>query len=349
MKNKNTRNNPLFLRNEFNMAGKYDMPVIKKEIFDLTGIKLLGYDHVSSANNETEKWIHFFLEDYKFESLYRNPKGMLEKLKRYKGILSPDYSMFLEMPKPLQIMSVFKSRWVGAYFQSRALKVIPTIRWGDKESFKFCFDGIEPGGIVAVSTLGVRKEVDWFMQGFNEMIKRLSPITIICYGKPFDEMYGNIIEIDYNITNNLVNNKSNASVSNEYKFNHGRLTDEQIKASSEYKDLMENLYPYLLQSDGKEYIINLLKNKSKDSILDYKQYTSHKDKTNYLYYDSIIFKGGGVSSDFFLRVPTTEKSVEVKLLNYLLDESHPSGGSKAKWLRKALNFTKKIGKILLNS
>lgn len=35
------------------------------------------------------------------------------------------------------------------------------------------------------------------------MLSRIKPEKIICYGKPFDEMKGDIIEVDYSETNNL--------------------------------------------------------------------------------------------------------------------------------------------------
>ncbi len=41
------------------------------------------------------------------------------------------------------------------------------------------------------------------MLGYNEMLSRIKPSKIICYGKPFDEMKGDIIEVDYGETNNL--------------------------------------------------------------------------------------------------------------------------------------------------
>lgn len=41
------------------------------------------------------------------------------------------------------------------------------------------------------------------MQGYNEMLRRINPEKIICYGKPFDEMKGDIVEVDYAKTNNL--------------------------------------------------------------------------------------------------------------------------------------------------
>ncbi len=42
------------------------------------------------------------------------------------------------------------------------------------------------------------------------MLSRIKPSKIICYGKPFDEMKGDIIEVDYAKTNNL--QKSNCDL-----------------------------------------------------------------------------------------------------------------------------------------
>lgn len=87
--------------------------------------------------------------------------------------------------------------------QQNGITVIPMVRWGSLESFNFCFDGIEKGCIVAVSTLGVKNEKSHFMLGYNEMRRRIKPEKIICYGKPFADMKGDIIEVDYAETNNL--------------------------------------------------------------------------------------------------------------------------------------------------
>lgn len=163
---------------------------------------LIGYDKVNQSE-DYEKIVHFYLDDYRFESIYNNPEKKIETLKQYKAVLTPDFSMFVEMPVALQLFSTFKNRWVGAYLQEQGICVIPTVRWGDLTSFNFCFDGIEKGSIVAVSTIGIKKEKSHFMLGYNEMLSRIKPSKIICYGKPFNEMKGDIVEVDYGETNNL--------------------------------------------------------------------------------------------------------------------------------------------------
>jgi len=102
--------------------------------------------------------------------------------------------------------------------QQQGIKVIPTVRWGDLTSFNFCFDGIEKGSIVAVSTIGVKKQKSHFMLGYNEMLSRIKPSKIICYGKPFDEMKGDIIKVDYAKTNNLQKSNSGLYIKTFYGY-----------------------------------------------------------------------------------------------------------------------------------
>ena len=88
-------------------------------------------------------------------------------------------------------------------YQQCGITVIPTVSWGLPQSYHFCFNGIEEGSVVAVSTVGVRTEKDFFLQGYNELLRRIKPSAVICYGKPFEEMQGKIITVDYAETNNL--------------------------------------------------------------------------------------------------------------------------------------------------
>ena len=80
--------------------------------------------------------------------------------------------------------------------------MIPNVRWGDEESFKFCFLGIPKKSTVAVSTVGVSTDASWndkddslFRDGYNEMLNRLDPTTIIFYGTALEGLEGNIIRV----------------------------------------------------------------------------------------------------------------------------------------------------------
>ncbi len=186
------------VRNEFEMVGDYDLPLIKKQDIDIEKIELMNFNNTKYNDTRNKhKTIQFFTYDYKFDYVYSHPEFAVEKLKQYYCLLSPDYSLYTDMSLSLQIKNTFKNRWCGVYFQSLGLRVIPTIEWSDERSFKFCFDGVEKGSVVAVSTYGKQKIEEEFMKGYNKMLEIIKPSDIICYEKPFPKMGGKIKAFPY--------------------------------------------------------------------------------------------------------------------------------------------------------
>lgn len=182
------------VRSEFKTAGRYEMPIIKKQDFDMDTIALVDYRKVKMNDKENDyKTVQFFCHDWHFENVFDEPEKATECLKQYYAVLTPDFSVYTDMPVALQIWSTFKNRWCGAYWQSLGFKVIPTIEWGDERSFEFCFDGIEQGAVVAVATY-YRSDEEGFLKGYNKMMDVIKPSKVICYGKAFAGMKGNIYE-----------------------------------------------------------------------------------------------------------------------------------------------------------
>ncbi len=198
MNSKDFRNDPLFLRNEFISDGMYGIPLIKKQTIDLKDVQLIACSDTSSKDTiNLNKGIHHFVDDFRFESLYNKPDKNLDKYKKYRFVLTPDYSLYAEMDLWRQIESVGKNRWVGAYWQKNGIIVIPTVSWSNAASYSFCFDGIEKNSIVAIGMIGCKRGRIPFMRGYNAMLEKIEPEAVICLGEPFPEMDGNIIKVDY--------------------------------------------------------------------------------------------------------------------------------------------------------
>ena len=201
------RTSQTLLRNQFPGEGKLQIPVIPKfgaQAGDFDDLLLIGFDktHLEDRTH-LDRMVHFFLYDYRFERVWKNPDSDLEKLSRYRAVLSPDFSMYLEMAPVMQIYNLFRNRWCGAYWAAKGLRVVPTVNWGDESTFDFCFDGIEKGSVVAVSTYMAsahdnrQDQKEWFMAGYKELLRRVEPEKIICYHTPFPEMEGDIVYVDY--------------------------------------------------------------------------------------------------------------------------------------------------------
>lgn len=175
----------------------WQMPIIKNDNF--IPDKLIGFNYAKTSK-EKNVGIHFYLDDYQFERLWNNPEEYVDILKQYDCILSPDFSLYMDMPMPMKIWNIYRSRQVGQYYQNQGIKVIPTLSWAEPETFKFCFEGVPQGSIVSISTIGVKKNKEalkiW-KQGVDELIKQIKPSTILIYGGKLDYDYGNIKVIYY--------------------------------------------------------------------------------------------------------------------------------------------------------
>lgn len=175
----------------------WQMPIIKNDNYIPN--ELIGFNYAKSSK-EHNAGIHFYLDDYQFERLWNKPEDYIDTLKQYECILSPDFSLYMDMPMPMKIWNTYRSRQIGQYYQKQGIKVIPTLSWAEKDTFDFCFEGIPQESIVSISTIGVKKNKDalgiW-KDGVNELTKRINPSTILIYGEKIDYDYGKIKVIYY--------------------------------------------------------------------------------------------------------------------------------------------------------
>ena len=205
MKSREYKTNPFFLRNQYPVEGKYEFPIIKKEDINLDNLSLVPIAHIKGhvKPHLYQKGVHCFNDDFHFNALYTYPNKYIRRLAKFRFACTPDNSCFLEMHLWKLIEQIGKSRWCGAHWQRHGIKVIPTVTWADPASFDFCFDGIEPKSIVAISTIGAYKNQRRFMYGYDAMLERITPSCIICYDKPLHDMRGNILYVPYQYPRNI--------------------------------------------------------------------------------------------------------------------------------------------------
>ena len=196
MNYRNIRNYENLNKRIFKGVGQYDIPQIRPTHFE--SCEFIGFNYASSAKKREEKGIHFFLDDYQFERLWKTPDRYLSMLYDFRYVMTPDFSTYTDFPKIIQIYNHYRKHWIGAYLQENGIDVIPTISWSTPDSYEWCFDGEPVGGAVAVSSVGTQKSKktkELFILGYKEMVKRLQPETIIFYGNVPEECTENIVRI----------------------------------------------------------------------------------------------------------------------------------------------------------
>lgn len=167
-----------------------------------------GFNYCKSYENKNmdsqEIGVHFFLDDYQFERVWLRPSENLERLRKFKFVCSPDFSLYTDHPNAVQLFNHYKKHWVSAYWEKQGLTVIPTICWSDNKSYEWCFDGEPKKSIVAISTKGTQGDSlakERFYAGYYQMMKRLEPTQIMLFGKNPGALDGNVVEMGYEFNN----------------------------------------------------------------------------------------------------------------------------------------------------
>lgn len=193
----------LDLYDKTEISGKYDIPKIYS--VEYMPDDLLGFNYVT---NTTDKSIgvHFFLDDYQIERVWNRPEFYINKLKDFDCVLTPDFSLYSDMPKSMMIWNTYRSRLIGQLMQKAGIIVIPTVSWADETTFDFCFDGLPQESTLAISTIGVKQNQSKYkvwQSGVDEMIKRCRPKKLMIYGGKVDYQFPKNIITKYYENKNI--------------------------------------------------------------------------------------------------------------------------------------------------
>lgn len=134
---------------------------------------------------DTEAGVHLYLDDHRIENTWTDPERYVGMLRRFACVMTPDYSLWLEMPEPMKRWQVYRSLAVGKAWQDAGLCVVPTLTWGGPDTFSWCFDGIPKGGTVSLSTVGLMRSVEGrrlFDEGADAAMEAVSPSRVLAYG-----------------------------------------------------------------------------------------------------------------------------------------------------------------------
>lgn len=163
--------------------GDLEIPCVKTT--NILPNRLVPFSHAISEKNHSG-FVVFYEHDEKIETLWNNPKKYLSVLKRFDGVITPDYSLYFDMPLAMQVWNTYRGKAVGAWLNDNEIPTIPNVRWGDARTYELACLGVERNSTIAVGTHGCIKSKEYkqqFIEGFDYVLQRLSPKTVIVYGK----------------------------------------------------------------------------------------------------------------------------------------------------------------------
>jgi len=130
--------------------------------------------------------IHFYTYDYRFQSVWTHPQQVVKELKKRKCVvIAPDFSMFVDAPRAVNVSNLYCNRWTASYWQHEGVPVIASASWASVDSFTYCYDGLPEDSVIAIGHTAVgrsRSEKELYRLGVRELIERKHPVKLLVYG-----------------------------------------------------------------------------------------------------------------------------------------------------------------------
>lgn len=158
-------------------------------------------------------FIHFYIEDYRFDCIRNHPERYLPILKSADFIVAPDFSTYRNYPFPVLLKNVYDNQVLAAFYEKNEVKVVANVVWTYPMFYDIIFSGQPSNSTIFVNSKSLslkdKKGVSNWLHGYKEVINRLSPKQIVRFGKIIsgeEDLYPNPIHIE--IDNPYVKNMS---------------------------------------------------------------------------------------------------------------------------------------------
>ena len=178
-----------FMVSDAEYAGKYEFPILLPT-YKIPNRLIAFTDALKSK--DYGQWVHFYQDDKDFERIWRQPRKYLSILKKFNGVILPDFSLYRDMPLAMQIWNIYRSRAFGHWLQREGIEIIVNIRYGDERTYRICCDGVSQGCVIAIGTHGTtkgRRDRYYLLNGLDKVIEILQPSAIVIYGAAPDKYY----------------------------------------------------------------------------------------------------------------------------------------------------------------
>ena len=179
-----------YLVSDATYDGDLEIPVIKPT--DQLPNRLISFSK-AMRTEDYDQWVHFYEDDACFERVWNRPDRYLPKLKRFNGVITPDFSLYRDMPLVMQQWNIYRSHVIAAGLQKEGVSVLANVRWGDERTYKTCCLGVPKNASFAVGSHGcikVLQDRKYFVEGLAYVIDTLKPKTIVVYGTAPEYIFG---------------------------------------------------------------------------------------------------------------------------------------------------------------
>lgn len=149
-----------------------------------------SWDSRTKCSCYADTGLHFYCDDFQFSGVWTNPEKYVDLICKYKIAVMPDFSLYYDMPVVHQMWNKYRSMWIVRYYDMHGIAMIPNVNPSRLECWAWSFAGFPRRSVVAFSAIGSLQnnyEKRVLYAGYDEMIKRIEPLKILCFCRKIDE------------------------------------------------------------------------------------------------------------------------------------------------------------------
>lgn len=165
----------------YSSDNEFDIPLLLKEQQPSSGVVLpFAAWGADSRQRKDIATYCFYVEDYRFEAIWKNPLVVLEG--SVQAIVEPNLSLFDTTPIAYGLQQIYKKRWIARYYQECGIKVYADLNVA-KKFYKYNTMGI-PKGYNAFATRGYADRLEYLKEEIEiaREISGLETPNMIIYG-----------------------------------------------------------------------------------------------------------------------------------------------------------------------
>lgn len=128
-------------------------------------------------------FVHFYEDDFRFERVWNEPRKYLPRLRKFAGVVMPDFSTCIDFPKPLKLWNCYRNQTIGAWFQSNGLVTLPNAR--HEPGCDWLIEALPAHSVTAICGRALVRDVAErrrFVWDLRVTVDRLEPTAIVYYG-----------------------------------------------------------------------------------------------------------------------------------------------------------------------
>ena len=148
-------------------------------------LKCIDFDSARRLRNRSGyNCLHFYCDDYKFESVWTYPERYIDLFKNFKYVIMTDFSLYFDFPNALKIYNKYRNHWLWSYFMMHGVQMIPSINLSSEDCFPWSILGYPKHSIVAISDIGRSREklfTDYRDHVIDYIKTELEPLQILYF------------------------------------------------------------------------------------------------------------------------------------------------------------------------